>query len=51
MTRKPRPKWDNPEESERFLEAAKAAEASEDSKDFDRALRKVTKKPGEQGAA
>lgn len=44
MTRKPKPKWDDPEESERFLKAAKAAEASEDRKDFDKALKRVTKR-------
>jgi hypothetical protein len=41
MTRKPTPKWDDPEESERFLETAKAVEASEDRKDFDKALKTV----------
>jgi hypothetical protein len=43
MTTKPKPKWDDPQESERFLETAKAVEASDDPKDFDRALKKVTK--------
>jgi hypothetical protein len=43
MPRKPAPKWDDPEESKRFLDEAKAAEASDDPKDFDKALRKVTK--------
>ena len=38
---KPNPKWDDPEESKRFLEAAKIAEASDDPKDFERALKKV----------
>jgi hypothetical protein len=42
MTRKP--KWDDPEESERFLETAKAVEASEDSKDFDKAVKRVARK-------
>lgn len=36
-----KPKWDDPAESERFLEAAKAAEASDDASDFDRALKLV----------
>jgi hypothetical protein len=41
MTRKPNPKWDDPEESQRFLEAAKAAEASDDPKALDRVLKKI----------
>jgi hypothetical protein len=44
MPRKPKPKWDDPEESKRFLEAAKVAEASNDSKDFDRAFKAVVSK-------
>jgi predicted RNA-binding Zn ribbon-like protein len=43
MAKKPHPKWDNPEESKRFLETAKAVEASEDPKDFERAFRKIVK--------
>lgn len=46
MSRKPDPKWDDPEESKRFLETAKAVEASDDPADFDRALKTVApKKP------
>jgi hypothetical protein len=48
MPRKPKPKWDDAEESKRFLETAKAVEASEDPKDFERALKKIapySKKP------
>lgn len=41
MPDKPKPKWDNPEESERFLDTAKAVEASDDAKDFERALKTV----------
>jgi hypothetical protein len=41
MPRKPAPKWDDPAESKRFLDAAKAAEASDDAKDFDKALRAI----------
>lgn len=41
MPRKPEPKWDDQEESERFLETAKAVEASEDPNDFDKALSTV----------
>ena len=44
MPRKPAPKWDDPEESKRFLDEAKAAEASDDPKDFERALKRVTSK-------
>ena len=44
MPRKPAPKWDDREESERFLEAAKAAEASDDPKDFDVAVGKVVQR-------
>jgi hypothetical protein len=44
MPRKPTPKWDDPKESERFLEAAKAAEASDDPKDFERAVKAVSPK-------
>ena len=41
MPRKPNPKWDDPEESKRFLETAKAVEASDDPADFERALKLV----------
>lgn len=41
-----KPKWDDPEESARFLEAAKAAEASDDASDFDRALKAVAPDKG-----
>jgi len=41
MPRKPAPKWDDPEESKRFLDTAKAVEASDDPKDFERALKAV----------
>jgi hypothetical protein len=41
MPRKPNPKWDNPEESKRFLETAKKVEASDDPKDFERAFKSV----------
>lgn len=36
-----RPKWDDPEESKRFLETANAVEASDDPKEFERALKTV----------
>lgn len=35
------PKWDDPEQSKRFLEAAKLAEASNDPKALDRAVKKI----------
>jgi len=41
MPRERKPKWDDPAESKRFLEAAKKAEASDDPKDFERALKRV----------
>jgi len=41
MPRKPAPKWDDPEESKRFLDTAKAVEASDDPKDFERAIKTV----------
>jgi hypothetical protein len=41
MPRKPAPKWDDPDESQRFLDEAKAAQASDDPKDFEKALSAV----------
>lgn len=41
MSRKPEPKWDDPEQSKRFLETAKAVEASDDPNEFERALNNV----------
>jgi hypothetical protein len=41
---KPPPGHADPEEYQRFLEAAKEVGASEDPKDFDRAFEKVTAK-------
>lgn len=43
MTRKTKPKQDDPEEYKRFLETAKAVEASEDPKAFARAFDKVAR--------
>jgi hypothetical protein len=48
MSRKPEPKWDDPEESKRFLETAKAVEASDDPKDFERAVKAVA--PAKRGS-
>lgn len=45
MPRKPKPKskpnWDDAEQSQRFLETANAVEASDDPKEFERALKKI----------
>lgn len=38
-------KQDDPEQSKRFIEAAKTAEASESEKDADQAFKEVTRKP------
>jgi hypothetical protein len=43
MTRKPKPKPDDPEEYKRFLETAKKIGASDDPKDFDRAFERVVR--------
>ena len=50
MSRKPTPKWDDPKESERFLDAAKTAEASDDPKDFDKAVKAIAQR-NQAGAA
>lgn len=44
MARKPTPKPDDPEESQRFIDTAREVEASEDPKDFERAFKKVVSK-------
>jgi hypothetical protein len=41
MPRKPNPPRDDPEQSKRFLELAKAVEASNDPKDFERVLKAI----------
>lgn len=46
MTTKSKRKWDDPEESARFLETAKAVEASDDPKEFDTALKAVAPDKG-----
>lgn len=46
MPRKPAPKWDDPEQSQRFLDTAKAVEASDDPSDLDRALKVVAPSSG-----
>ena len=50
MPRKTAPKWDDPEESQRFLETAKAVEASDDPKDFERAVKAIAPKSQAVGA-
>lgn len=51
MPRKPRPKWDDPQESKRFIEAAKAAGISDDPKAFERAFMKIVpRKPSSRRA-
>jgi hypothetical protein len=48
MSRKPAPKPDDPEQSKRFIEIAREAEADGTKEDFERAFKKVApsaKKP------
>jgi hypothetical protein len=45
MDKKPRPKQDDPEQSKRFLEAAKEAEADETKEGAERAFKAVVKPP------
>jgi hypothetical protein len=47
MTKKPE-KPDDPEQSKRFLEAAREAEADESEAGADKAFKKVTSKPSKQ---
>jgi hypothetical protein len=49
MPRKPKPPPDDPEQSKRFIEAARRAEVDEDPEVFDRAFQKVAK-PKREGA-
>ena len=48
--KKPRPVDEKPQ-SERFLEAARAAEASDDPEDFERAFKNITTPPTKAAAA
>jgi hypothetical protein len=43
MARKPSPPRDDPEQSKRFIEIARAAEADSSKEEFDRAFKKVAK--------
>ncbi len=45
MTGKPKPKPDDPEQSRRFIDAAKAAGVDETGKEFERALKKIAERP------
>jgi hypothetical protein len=45
MGRKPAPKPDDPEQSKRFIEAAREAGADETEEGADRAFRKIAAKP------
>jgi hypothetical protein len=45
MTPKSKPKLTDAERHKRFLEEARRAEASDDPKDFDRALKAIANKP------
>lgn len=49
MPRKPAPKWDDPEESKRFLDTAEKVGASDDPKDFERALKIVATERRQRG--
>jgi hypothetical protein len=44
MPAKPKPKPDDPAQSKRFIETAKAVEASEDPEVFDKLFKRVTGK-------
>jgi len=41
MSRKPKPKLDNPEQSKRFIDAAKEAGVDETGQGFERALERI----------
>jgi hypothetical protein len=44
MTRKPNPQPDDPAQSKRFIEAARAAETNESPKEFERVFQRVVGK-------
>jgi hypothetical protein len=50
MSKKPNPKPDDPEQSKRFIEAAREAEADETEEGADRAFKSVTRKNQGSGA-
>jgi hypothetical protein len=41
MPRKPKPKWDDPEESKRFIETARAIGSDETGEEFRKSLKKI----------
>jgi hypothetical protein len=45
MPRKPKPPRDDPKESKRFIETARAIEADESTEAFEREFRKVVRPP------
>lgn len=49
MAKRPAPKPDNPEQSKRFIEAAKKAEADKDPEAFERAFKKVVRSSANRG--
>ena len=49
MTKKPRPKQDDPEQSKRFVETAKDVGAATDSAAFEAAFKKVAPKAAAKG--
>jgi hypothetical protein len=49
MTAKPKPKPDNPEQSARFLEAAKEAGVDPTAKEFEKAFRKIAPEKRKEG--
>ena len=54
MPRKPKPRWDDPEESKRFLEVAEKAGIPDDPKALDRAIKRVAPRfrpSGKRGAS
>jgi hypothetical protein len=49
MAGKPTPKPDNPEQSKRFIEAAKQLETNEDPKAFEKVFKKVASRTPKSG--
>ena len=45
MPRKPKPQPDDPEQSKRFIEAARAAETDDSPEEFERVFKKVVRTP------
>jgi len=51
MPRKPKPPPDDPEQSKRFIEIAREAEADSSKEEFDRAFKKVAKRKKDKAAS